>query len=258
MAPTPEGAPIPEGWPQAESEHIYDGETIYQLVNGQADAYFAYNFEQVAVRTYERGDGASVEAEIWRVATPGDAYGLFTRNRVGDPTQVGSGGDADPGRRVAFWQDRYYVRIRARQDIPDDDLRAFAAAISAGLPDGGEQPALVDRLPPDGLVTDGSIYFHLESSIQDEVWLGGENILGLDLDTDAVLAHYRVGGTVARLLVVRFDDDREANAALEALRAAAIDGFVSADTEGRLLAAVFGGIPEEDASTLVADALADG
>jgi hypothetical protein len=256
--PTPVGAPIPEGWARAESEHVYDRETIYELVNGQADAYFAYNFEQVAVRTYEHGNGDSVEAEIWRVATADDAYGLFTRNRAGEPTEVGNGGDSDPGRRVAFWQDRYYVRIRARQDTPDDDLRGFATAISAGLPAGGARPVLVDRLPPDGLVTNGSVYFHLESSIQDELWLGGENVLGLNLDTDGVLAHYRVGGTVARLMVVKFSDVGEATAALKALRAAAIDGFVSASVEGRLLAAVFGIIPEEAAATLVAEALVDG
>lgn len=252
------GAELPDGWAPAGEEQLFDSEAIFELVNGQADAYSAYNFEQVAVRSYEHEDGSAVDAEIWRVTTPGDAYGLFTGNRAGEPVQIGKGGDADPGRRLAFWQDRNYVRIRSRQHTPDDALLGLATAIAAELPDGGELPGLVRRLPPGGLVPESEIYFYLESPIQDWVWLGGENILGLDLDTAGVLARYQLNGTVARLVLIEFDDAKAADDALQALRAVAIKDLVAVGVEGSLLAAVFGDLPDANGGSLVSEALGGG
>jgi hypothetical protein len=48
------------------------------------------------------------------------AYGLFTTSIAGSPVAIGS--DADAGRRLAFWQDRYHVQAFTRQELPDDDL----------------------------------------------------------------------------------------------------------------------------------------
>jgi hypothetical protein len=159
-------------------------------VDGQAEAFFAYGFEQVAVRRYENAEGAVLRVEVWQLATPADAYGLFTASITGTPAAIGNDGDADPGRRLAFWQDRYTVHVRARQELDDADLWGFGEAVSAALPEGGERPALVDRLPPDGLVERSAIFFHEEISIQSDLWLGGENLLGLGLETDGVLARW--------------------------------------------------------------------
>ena len=46
-----------------------------------------------------------------------------------------------PRRRLAFWQDRYYIQVYGRQPLPDADLQAFAQVVSATLPAGGEPPA---------------------------------------------------------------------------------------------------------------------
>ena len=36
------------GWTRDGSVETYNTETLYDMVDGQADAFFAYNFEQVA------------------------------------------------------------------------------------------------------------------------------------------------------------------------------------------------------------------
>jgi hypothetical protein len=248
----------PEAWRQSEDVRILDSESVYELVNGQADAYFAYNFEQVTVRRYENAAGDVVEIEVWHVATPSDAYGLFTSNRAGEPAEIGNGGDVDRGRRVAFWQDRFYVRVRARQDTRDDVLHQFAAAIAASLPGGGEMPGIVARLPSDDMVTGSEMYFRLENSIQDAVWLGGENILGLDLSTQGALARYEIQGQTATLVVIEFGDRGAATTALRALQAAALDSLLAAGSAGRVLAAAFGDAPADAGSALVARGLEGG
>ena len=245
-------------WTRDGDLEIYDSDTLYDLVDGQADAFFAYNFEEVAVQSYTDEDTV-LRIEIWQLATPADAYGLFTRNRSGEPADIGNEGDTDPGRRLAFWQDRYYAQVRGRQALADATLYAFAKAVIAALPAGGETPALINKLPSTGLTPRSAIFFRREISIQDEIWLGGENILGLTTDTEGVLARYTLNGAPAHLLMVRYADAGAASAGLAALNGADVDGLLAADVNDALLAAVFGdtAVPGVADPTTAADLLAD-
>ncbi|MGC9396390.1 MAG: hypothetical protein ACP5J4_16215, partial [Anaerolineae bacterium] len=40
------------GWTRDGGTETYNSDTLYDLVDGQADAFFAYNFEAVAVQSY--------------------------------------------------------------------------------------------------------------------------------------------------------------------------------------------------------------
>jgi hypothetical protein len=249
------GADALPGWTPIGEVEIFDRENIYDLVNGQAEAFFAYGFEQVVVRGYENAEGAVLSIEVWQLAAPADAYGLFTASIAGTPVAIGNDGDTDPGRRLAFWQDRYYVHVRARQELPDADLQGFAGMVSAALLSGGERPALMGRLPPDGLVERSAIFFHEEISIQNELWLGGENVLGLGPETGGVLARYDVDGAAARLLLVQYPDAQAASAGLAALDTAPVSGLVDAGARDNLLGAIFGEMDEAAAGALLAGVL---
>jgi hypothetical protein len=242
------------GWTRDGDTETYNSDTLFDLVDGQADAFFAYHFEEVAVQSYT-GEDTVLRIEIWQLATPADAYGLFTRNRSGEPAAIGNEGDTDPGRRLAFWQDRYYVQVRGRQALADATLHAFAAAVATALPTGGETPALIGKLPPTGLTPRSAIFFRQEISIQDEIWLGGENILGLTANTEGVLAHYTLNDTPVLLLLVQYPDANAASAGLSALNNAEVDDLLAADVNDTLLAAVFGDADPTAAADLLAAAL---
>jgi len=250
----PEADVLP-GWAPSGDVELFDRENIYALVDGQAEAFFAYGFEQVAVRRYENEEGRRLEIEIWQVGAPADAYGLFTVNISGIPAGIGNGGDVDPGRRLAFWQDRYYVRVRAHRRLSDDELWAFAEAVAAALPSGGERPALVDHLPLAGLIERSIIFFHEEISIQGELWLGGKNLLRLGPETDGVLARYRLDGTTAQLLLVEYPSAGRAAAGRKALEGSQLSGLVAADVRGKLLGAAFGTTAETVVAELLVRAL---
>lgn len=249
------GADAFPDWAPAGAVEVFDRENLYDLVDGQAETFFVYGFEEVAVQSYENAEAGVLRVEVWQLATPADAYGLFTTGIAGMPVAIGNDGDADPGRRLAFWQDRYTVQVRARQELPDADLRGFAEVISTALPSGGERPALVSRLPPDGLVERSVIFFHQEISVQNELWLGGENLLGLGPETDGVLARYDVGGVAAQLLLVQYPNAEAASDGLAALESGQVSDLVTADARDNLLGAVFGEIDETAAGTLLEQAL---
>jgi hypothetical protein len=257
QAEAPPGSIQPSGWAPTGEEQAFDAETLYDLVDGQADSFFAYGFERVTVRNYESGAEEALRVEIWQLATPADAYGLFTTFRSGIPVDVGLEGDGDPGRRLDFWQDRYFVRLFAPQPLSDEALQTFATAISGSLPAGGEKPALLVHLPQEGLVERSGIFFHEEISIQDYLWLGGENVLELSQETEGVLARYDVTGESMSLLLVQYPDTAAAAAGLEALKAAGLNDLVAAQVHDRLLGAVLGGANVSEASALLSQALED-
>ncbi|MCL7454845.1 MAG: hypothetical protein M8467_17550 [Anaerolineae bacterium] len=245
------------GWTLVGEAQDYNSDNLFDLVNGQAEAYFAYGFERVATQRYEHGEGIELDVQVWQLAGPEDAYGLFTLSRGGTGVAIGDGGDADPGRRIIFWKDRYYVQVFARRQVPGAELEGVARGVSGALPaaPSGETPALVARLPADGLAEGRTIFFHEEISIQDVLWLGGENLLGLGPETDGILGQYQAGDDEALLLLVQYPDARDAAAALAALQATDIVAPVGADVQGDLLVAVFGQVDDGTASDLISQAL---
>ena len=171
---------------------------------------------------------------------------------------IGNLGNADPGRRVDFWQDRAFVRVFSFAPEDAVTLESFAAEVSGSLPSGGRQPKLIERLPQEGRVERSEVYFHQETSIQDRLWLGGQNILALGPETDSVLAQYVIGSATGWLLLVEYPGDAAAIAALEALTAHGFDSLSAAEAERGLLGAVFGALPEGDAVRLLTSAFYGG
>jgi hypothetical protein len=246
------------GWRAVGEAEQYERDTLYELVDGQADGYLAYGFEQAAVQVYEGESGGQVRATIWRLASPADAYGLFTASIAGAPATIGNEGDADPGRRISFWKDRYYVELFAQPAAPEADLEGLAQAIAAELPAGeGARPELMDRLPAEGLAARSPIFFRQEISIQNRLWLGGENLLGLSAETEGVLARYEVDGREVWLLLVRYPDVEAAAAARRALEERQVEGLVSSAAHEGMLAAAFGPADAAQAKELVALALGE-
>ncbi len=249
---------FPDDWagcrPQGEVAW-YDANTLFDLVDGQADAFFAYGFERVGVRRYACTPGGEVRVHLWQLASPTDAFGLFTTNIAGQPAAVGNEGDMDAGLRLVFWQDRYFVQIWSSTARADAELIELGQTLARGLPSGGQRPAIMEQLPQDGLVERTAILFRQEISIQSWVWLGGENLLGLSAQTEGVLAQYNVQGGPVYLLLIQYPAAAQAAASLAALRGGDVTDLLAADARGVWLGAVIGQADPSAAQTLLEQGL---
>jgi hypothetical protein len=244
------------GWTPVGNAQTYDPKTLFDYMDGASEYFFTYRFEKLAMRQYQNAEGLEMTVEVWRFSKSADAYGLFS-GRAGDAISVGraSGATLETGSRLYFWQDRFYAVLTAATTLPDDDLKAVAQTVSSLLPAGGVPPALVGRLPSDGLAAATVKFFHEELAIQDQLWLGGENILGLSLDTDAVFAQYSIGGEQVNLLLVQYPDAKQAAAGLKGLSGGSLKDLAASDTNGSLLGAIFGKTVTPESTALLAKAL---
>lgn len=230
-------------------------DNLFDFVDGQADTYFAYSFQQLAVQSYQNSDGLTLHVEIWQFAGPADAYGVYTISRSAVPVAVGVDGSTTPESRIAFWQDHYYVDVNCTNQLPQADLEAFAKAVTQALPQGGQRPVLLQRLPTGSLVENQIVFFHLEITIQNEIYLSGTNKLGLSPKTYGLLAHYTLGGQDASLLLVEYPDAQAAAAGLQGLKSADVDDLVAAQAKNNLLGGVVGKVDAAAARGLLDQAL---
>ena len=239
----------------AQPPRPYLHDNLTDFVDGEADTYFAYNFQQLAVQSYQNSGGPTLHVEIWQFASPADAYGVYTISRSDTPLAIGVDGSTTPGQRIAFWQDRYYVHVNCTSQLPQADLQSFAKAVAQALPQGGQRPALLQRLPAGSLVKSQIVFFHLEISIQNELYLGGENKLGLSPQTNGLLAHYTLNEQDASLLLIEYPDAQAAAAGLQGLMSAGVDDLVAAQAKNNLLGALVGKVDAAAAKALLDQAL---
>jgi len=263
-APAPNYPPLDSYFPASNSIVAYAApqpprtflhDNLFDFVDGQADTYFAFNFQQLAVQSYVNSGNQALHVEIWQFANPADAYGVYTTSRSVVPASIGNDGSTTPERRIAFWQNNYYVHVSGTSKLPQTDLEAFAKAVAHLLPTGGDRPALLQRLPANGLAANETVYFHQEITIQNEIYLGGTNKLGLGPLTGGVLAHYTLAGQPASLLLIQYPDAQAAASGLQGLQSAQVDNLVASQASNNLLGAVVGKVDPAAAKALLDQAL---
>jgi len=232
-------------WVRQDAPITYDRETIFDYINGAGEVYRSYAFSHVLVDRYETSGGLGVTVEVF------DGAGFERKGSV-----------------LCFWQDRFYVCVAAEQRDADPGalLSEVAEGISGKLPPPGNRPALVTALPSEGRVPFSDRFFHTHQSLNYHYYLVRENVLNLTPETDVVLARYQPGSTY--LLVIRYESEAGASAALSSFRDQIVPGsrtavtvarengaFVSSIHRGRFVVVVLDAMSEVDADQLRSAAL---
>ena len=216
-------------WVRQDTSITYDRETIFDYINGAGEVYRSYAFSHVLVDRYEKAGGQGVTVEVFDMGNAEDAFGVFSYAREQEEEGIGAGFERK-GSVLCFWQDRFYVCVAAEQRDADPEavLGEVARGISETLPAPGPRPALMTALPSEGLVPFSDRFFHTHQSLNYHYYLVRENVLNLTSETDVVLARYRPGSTY--LLVIRYEEEGDASAALSSYRAAILPGSESMET----------------------------
>jgi hypothetical protein len=250
------------GWERSGEGAVYVPDNLFDYMDGQAELFFVYNFEELAVQEYQRGQEGPIIVEVYQVASPADAYGLFSFYATGEPLDLGAGGAVEPGRLISFWQGRFYARAFAYGEAEHESLSALAHQVADGMPEPPESeegvlPELVTRLPQENLVPHSARFFHQKLSLDSLLWLGDENILNLSEQTNAVLAVYTYDDTQVQLLVVEYPNAATAEAAHAALDGSGLENLSAASQSNQYLVAVFDAPDQAIAHELLQKALAN-
>jgi len=81
------GEALPEkvmDWTKSGEDQIYDDRTIFDYIDGAAEVYRAYGMKRCFSRRYSGPEGSAMILDIFEMASPQDAFGVFTHD-LDDP-----------------------------------------------------------------------------------------------------------------------------------------------------------------------------
>ncbi len=207
-----------DGWGKCDSAFHFNRETLFDYVNGGAEAYLAYDFESLEVWGYCR-DTNQIIVETYLTRTSEDAFGLYSQNPLRENARLAQRSSYDSG-ELRFWKGRYFIRIfnwEAKDKLKNQILQ-IGKNIARRIKEKGRLPAIFCALPRQGLIPDSEQYFHKQVSLSNVCFISTENLLDLSDNTNGVIADYKIGNDSLKYLLIQYPGQVKAENALESYR----------------------------------------
>ncbi|PIV24827.1 MAG: hypothetical protein COZ69_13490 [Deltaproteobacteria bacterium CG_4_8_14_3_um_filter_45_9] len=184
-----------KGWKQSGEIQTFIPKTLFEYINGAADFYLVYDFQELKVAEYLNEKKASVTVEIYRHKTPTYAFGIYSqeRNPKANFINVGAQGYVEE-EILNFIAGPYYVKITGYkiESGAQEVLISFAKEVLENLGEKGILPARLNSFPREGKVKNSEKFI-------------AKNFLGYAFLHSAFTADYELSGTKFKLFVIDID-----------------------------------------------------
>jgi len=180
------------GWRQMGEIQTFTPKTLYEYINGAADLYLMYDFQELKVAEYQNGEKVSVTVDVYRHKTPIHAFGIYSQERLPDSNLVDIGAQGYVETNVLnFVAGPYYVKINSFNTGPDDReiLIAFAKKVSETLGERGALPSILSSFPEEGKKKNSEKFIAIK-------------FLGYAFLHSAFTADYELSGTKFKLFLI--------------------------------------------------------
>jgi hypothetical protein len=180
------------GWRQSGEIQTFTPKTLFEYINGAADLYLAYDFQELKVAEYSNEKKASVILEVYRHKTSIHAFGIYSQERLSDANFLDIGVQAYIENNVLnFLNGSYYVKINSYNTGAEDQeiLIAFARKVSETLGERGTLPSILSSFPVEGKKKNSEKFIN-------------KNFLGYSFLHSAFTADYELPGTKFKLFVI--------------------------------------------------------
>jgi hypothetical protein len=199
---------------------LYDDKKLFDYMDGGAELYYEYGFEQACVQRYTAKQG-EVTVEIYQMDTPAHAYGVYTFDTQGEHPPIGQDATYAKG-LLAFWKGRYCVRALSDNEQFKDILFALGQVIAKKIPQAGERPAILASLPPQWVVGDSLLYFRGQIALNNAYFLSHQDVLFLSKGAEGITFLYKPETQSLRVIMVRYAGRTQAVEAFKSLRASGV------------------------------------
>jgi len=203
------------GWSPKGEPRRFKGEDLFLFINGGAEIYHEYGFREVITQDYEGPEGRTVALEVFEMADPAAAFGMFTFKSSGKGRPAGVGQDSElEDYYLNYWQGPYLVTATGS----DESQASLAGVLAVGRAAGGRvkitgpRPAAAYLLPPEWAgprlkYLRGPLgLYNLHPFFSRDAFKFREAVAGADGDS--------------RIFVLRYQDDDDARSRWAEIRAA--------------------------------------
>lgn len=179
-----------KGWVKSGNSRIFEGERLYEYIDGAAETYHNYGFRQVITQDYKNGNNQIV-VDIYEMKDIKNTFGIYSIER--DPKynfiNIGNQGYIE-GTTLYFWKSNYYIKIMSySKSRLNQDLQLFGKIIDKKIPNKSEKLSLLSYFPKANLVKNSEKYF-------------SKDLLGYSFFYDGFLAQYKIGGKNYQMFIL--------------------------------------------------------
>jgi len=142
------------GWKMKISDRVYNSGDLWELINGAADIFLSYYFEDLHIAEYSKKDQL-IRVELYRHKSYDDTYGIYTAERMPDYPQVSLGSQGYKSQGVLnFFAGNYYVKIMSAgvEETNEETIALVADKVESQLAQPDKMPDLLSKFPEEGKV----------------------------------------------------------------------------------------------------------
>lgn len=199
-----------EGWLIAEGPISYTPDTLWEYLDGGAPRYLAYGLEQMLHVRFQLNQDplSSVTADVYQMASELGAFGIYSSIRPQGVEKKPWGAEGYlSGTVAAAWRGSIFVHVAADDERPEliEVAEMLVTGICSAAPGSVASPAILEPLPPEGLVSGSERYE--AADLLGHASLGG-----------GVLATYEIDGRRGELFYSDLGDEAAAQEAVQAFR----------------------------------------
>jgi hypothetical protein len=187
------------GWKPSGEIQTFQPENLFDYINGAADLYLSYEFQELKVAEYQNEKKASVIIEIYKHKNPTLAFGIYSQERLGNSTFLDIGSQGYNEKDILnFITGSYYVKINSYKTGPEEQeiLINFAKKVSEHLGKKGTLPSILSLFPGEGKKRNSEKFTY-------------KNYLGYAFLHSAFTAEYELPGTTFKLFIIEGADKGE-------------------------------------------------
>ncbi len=141
------------GWKQSGDIQIFSPKDLFEYIDGAADLYLSYDFQELKVAEYRNEKKSSVTVEVYRHKTPIHAFGIYSQERLSDANflDIGAQGYSETD-VLNFVSGNYYVKMSSYKTGPEDQkvLSTFGKKVVENLGEKGSLPSILSAFPKEG------------------------------------------------------------------------------------------------------------
>ena len=214
--------PEAAGWKWDQEVTTFEGESLYDYIDGAAEVYLAYNYQKVSTRRYVKPNQPDIIADVYLMGSSEDAFGVFSLEHQDPEAGIGQGSEFG-GSLLRFWKGRYFVTVLGNGTGKEleEAVLGLGQGLATGIKETGDPPRLLRYLPESLKPAADRVCFVRSHVLLNRCFfISHQNILRLGRDVQAVMARYLRGKQKVFLLLVRYPAAARARGAYASFRSA--------------------------------------
>lgn len=142
--------PETEGWKKSDDIRIFNANNLWDIINGAADLYIQYDFQELQIAEYTNKEKATIVVEIYRHRDPACAFGIYSQERPEKGNFITVGGQGYKEESILnFFVKDCYIKIRSHnnEEVTKNAISDIAEKLSENIETDPAVPETIGFFP---------------------------------------------------------------------------------------------------------------